>query len=295
MFQRLLQFPGALFHLALEARIRLAQLRGHAVELVGERLELVAGLDRDLRVEVAGADALRAFLQHADRPRHVPREPYGGEGGEKDTGDEQGDGAEYRGVERLVDLRHRLLDEHLPAERRRLGALQLLVTTGLDRRICSQDACAAEILCEHCERVFGIGRERGLDLLKARHVGLAQHEADVRIGDEVAAAVDDVGLALLADPDARDDVPDELEVHFRDRHRAGFAAGAHGDRHVGLGFLAEVHRPVPSLAGTRILEGRLARPVAIGAGLVHLETRHRELLASLGVDLRDVGNRVHHA
>ena len=53
---------------------------------------------------------------------------------------------------------------------------------------------------------------------QVRQIGLAQHEADVGIGDQEAVAVDDVRLALVADLDARHDVPDELEVHVGDRH-----------------------------------------------------------------------------
>ena len=107
--------------------------------------------------------------------------------------------------------------------------------------------------------------------------------------------VDHVGLALLADADARHHVPDELQVHFGHRHRPGLAARAHRDRHVGLGLLAEVHRAEPGLAGARVLERRLLRAVLVRARGVHLEARHGELLAALRVDLRDVGHRRHHA
>ena len=55
------ELVGALLHLALEARVRLAQLRGHAIEAVGERLQLVAGMHFDRLVEVALADPLRAL------------------------------------------------------------------------------------------------------------------------------------------------------------------------------------------------------------------------------------------
>ena len=295
LFERLLQCCRTLFHFALEAGVPLAQLRGHGVELVGERLELVAGFHLDLRVEIASADALRAFLQHADRPRHAAREPHRRKGREEQAGHQHRDGADHGGVERLVDLDDRLLDEHFPAERRWPRALQRLVARRLDRREGREHAGAAEVLRQHGERVLGIGLERRLHLIEARHVGLAQHEADVRIGDEVPGAVDHVGLALLADLDARDDVPDELEVDLGHRHGARLAARAHRDRHVGLGLLAEVHRPIPGLARARVLERGLLRPVAVGARLVHLQARHRELLASLGVDLRDVGDRVHHA
>src|SRR3954468_23593414 len=62
--------------------------------------------------------------------------------------------------------------------------------------------------------------------------------------DQPAAAVDHEGLALLADLDLRDYVPDELQVHLGDAD-AGVTAGAcHGERHVGFGFAAEIHRAV---------------------------------------------------
>jgi hypothetical protein len=113
--------------------------------------------------------------------------------------------------------------------------------------------------------------------------------------DQEPRAVDDVGLALLSDLDARDHVPDELQVHLGHRYGPGLAARAHRDRHVGLGFLAEVHRPEPGLPGARVLERRVLRAVLVGAGDVHREARHRELFAALGVDLRDVGHRRHEA
>ena len=44
------------------------------VELVPERLQLVAGPDLDAMAEVAGADSRRAFLQRPDRRDHSPGE-----------------------------------------------------------------------------------------------------------------------------------------------------------------------------------------------------------------------------
>ena len=68
------------------------------------------------------------------------------------------------------------------------------------------------------------------------------------------------------------------------------AAGADGHRHVGLGLLAEVHRPVPGLAAPRLLEGRLARAVLARADHAHAQARLGDLLAPVGVDQRDVGD-----
>src|SRR5918999_5549125 len=125
----MLQLGSAFLDLSLQAAVRLAQLLGHAVELLGERLELVAGADLDLLVELARADALRAFLQRVDRAHHVAREVQRGERRKEKTGDDQRDGAKDGGVERGVDLGHRLLDEYFPSENaRRRPACGLLAS-----------------------------------------------------------------------------------------------------------------------------------------------------------------------
>ena len=62
--QRLAQFMRPLLDLLLQARVAFLKPPRHVVELVGQRFELVAGLDRDALLEVAGADlrgALRAM------------------------------------------------------------------------------------------------------------------------------------------------------------------------------------------------------------------------------------------
>src|SRR5262249_13771205 len=81
-------------------------------------------------------------------------------------------------------------------------------------------------------------------LRELRHVGVAQHEADIGMRDQSSLRVDDVGMAALADLDLRDHIPDELEIDFGDAH-TGVAPGAgNGQRHVRLGFAAEIDRAV---------------------------------------------------
>ena len=58
-----LQLMCAFVDLALECRVGLLQLRSHAVELIAQRFELVAGRNRDAMTERAGADAGGARLQ----------------------------------------------------------------------------------------------------------------------------------------------------------------------------------------------------------------------------------------
>jgi hypothetical protein len=57
------QLLGALFDLPLQVGMGLLQAAGHVVELVGKRLDLVAGLDGDALAEVAAAEARGAGTQ----------------------------------------------------------------------------------------------------------------------------------------------------------------------------------------------------------------------------------------
>src|SRR5579871_2781116 len=77
------ELVGAFLDLALETRIRVLQLFGHAVELVGERLKFIARLDGDALREVAAADAGGAHPHGLDRNHHAPREEKAGQEGER--------------------------------------------------------------------------------------------------------------------------------------------------------------------------------------------------------------------
>src|SRR5438105_15467295 len=74
------------------------------------------------------------------------------------------------------------------------------------------------------------------------------------MGDQPSLCVDDVGVAALADLDLRDHVPDELEIDFRDAHTRVAPRAGDGQRHVWLGFAAEIDRPVIDLARHRFRE-----------------------------------------
>src|SRR4029078_7588466 len=66
------ELHGALLDLALERRVQVLKLCRHAVELIAERLKLVAGIDRYSLREIAATDPGRAVAQHADRNDHSP-------------------------------------------------------------------------------------------------------------------------------------------------------------------------------------------------------------------------------
>jgi hypothetical protein len=279
LLERARQLAGSLLDLALEPGVRLAQLRRHRVEAGGQRLQFVAGAHVDLLLELAGADALRAFGQRPDGTDHPARERQRAESGDGETAEEQKCRAQDRRVELRIDLRHRLLDENLPAQQ-------------VDRRGRCQHRVARRVIRNHRVLVgaAAAAADRRLHVREVGKIGLAQHQSDVRVGDQEAVAVDDVRLALVADLDPRHDVPYELEVDVGDRHRAVVAARADGDRHVRLGFLAEIHRPEPGLAPPRVTKRRLPPAIPARVDGIHAQPRDGELLATRGTELRDIGD-----
>ena len=83
--------------------------------------------------------------------------------------------------------------------------------------------------------------ERGPHLGELAHIGVLEHEADVRMGDQRALAIHHESSPCFADLDLRDDVPDELEVDVGHRHTPTATAGKRDDGkrhdHVRLGSL----------------------------------------------------------
>ena len=105
--------------------------------------------------------------------------------------------------------------------------------------------------------------------------------------------VDDEGLALLADLDLRDDVPDELQVHLGDADAGVAARAGHGERHVGLGLAAEIDRAVVDLLRHGFGELGVLGIIGADADRVHGEPRHPQLLLAAGVELGELGDRRH--
>src|SRR5436189_4014 len=80
--------------------------------------------------------------------------------------------------------------------------------------------CSVLLFCDR--RLFG---ECGLHLHELRHVGVAQHEADIGMRDQPALRTHDIGVAVFADLDLRHHVPNQLEIDLSDAD-AGVLAGA---------------------------------------------------------------------
>ena len=87
--QRFAQLMRALLDLLLQAGVGFLQPPRHVVELVGQHFELVAGLDRDALLEIAGADLRRAFAQPLDRHDHLARQEQAGEERQRQAADQQ--------------------------------------------------------------------------------------------------------------------------------------------------------------------------------------------------------------
>ena len=118
LLQRFGQLLRARLDFLLEVGVGLLQPSGHVVELIGQRLDFVAGLDGDALAEVAGAEAGGAGPQRLDRHHHAPRQEQAGGEGERQRAEEHQRGALERGIERRVGFLDRRLNEDVPAERR---------------------------------------------------------------------------------------------------------------------------------------------------------------------------------
>ena len=113
LLERVGELAGALLDLALEARVRLAQLRRHAVEALGEALRArrrcaprSSGRGSPSPMRCAPSDSVRIG-------RTMPRASASAPSAEiTRPASSSKPGAQDRRVELRVDLRHRLLDEH---------------------------------------------------------------------------------------------------------------------------------------------------------------------------------------
>ena len=111
--------------------------------------------------------------------------------------------------------------------------------------------------------------------------------------DQAALRVDHVGVAALADLDLRDHVPDQLEIDLGDAHAGVASRAGNGERHVRLGFAAEIDRSVIDLARCRFRELGIIGKIGAAADHVHGQARHPQPLLAGRVELRQLGNGGH--
>ena len=113
-----------------------------------------------------------------------------------------------------------------------------------------------------------------IHLSQAGHVGIAQNQADVWVRDQPPLRIDDIGMPALADLDLRDHIPDQLEIDLGDAYTGVAPCSGNSERHVRLGFAAEIDRAVVYFVRNRLREGRVLRHVSAAADHLHGEPRH---------------------
>ena len=216
LVDRLREIAGALLHLGFEARIGLVQLAGHAVELVGEFLQLVLGVDVDAMAEIAGAEPPRAGAQRRDRDQHAARQKRAGEDRDHEPEPDQQRDPHQLVADRRQRLRRRLLEEHGPAEfrhRARRGQHRMAVGIGARRQRPAPSGVIRAATCGRPRKILADLRALG---------GARQH---------LAAWIDHIGERGLADLGVAEEVGEEAQIDFGDGD-AGVEAGMrHRDRH----------------------------------------------------------------
>ncbi len=255
-----LELLRALLDFALERSIRILKPGSHAVELIAESLELIAGSDRDALGEIAAADPRGTVPQGLDRHDHSAGKEQAGENRKYESGKEQRRGTYNRGIERRVGLLDRQLDKYQPAEQRYLGMR--------GQHLSALDVVRHWLVFRpHCKPL----RARRQHLGKLRQVGILQHQTDVRMSDQATLGINDIPLSALADLDLGYHVPNEFEIHLRDDHTVVTAGAGHRQYHVRFGLLTEIDRAIIDLVRPGLDERRVAREILLAAELVHGE------------------------
>ena len=94
------------------------------------------------------------------------------------------------------------------------------------------------------------------------------------MSDQAPSRIDHIGLAVFANLDLRDDVPDELKIDFRDAHTGVASRTGERQRHVRLGFPAKINRTVVDLVFNGFGKLRLFGQVESAAYNVHSQARY---------------------
>ena len=262
------ELPGALFDFLLQLFMRLTEAPGHGVELIREHLKLVSGLNAHAMIEPAGGQLHGPGFKGLHRGSDSPRDHERAQRGQDER--QRGNDAQtsQARVDRRVGLRDRLLNDHRPPGRRH-------------RRGCCDNVRPGVVLREH----RAVPRA---DLRELREIAVLQNEFEIGMGDQPAAAVDDVGVPRAPEFDARHAFPYELQVDVGERDR--FRTPARRDRDAGIRL-----RPLAKVNGTEVKrpcagcdKARVVRMIGSRCDHVELRSRHEEFLAAEPVELTDI-------
>src|SRR5882672_2513034 len=101
--------------------------------------------------------------------------------------------------------------------------------------------------------------------------------------DQLACGIHDVGVAGLAEPHTRNNVPHEGKIGLRRHDSLVRRLLRNCDTHVRLGFLTKIDRAKVSLMRPRPSEARFARAIDSRPHTVHAATRDLEPLAPIPI------------
>jgi hypothetical protein len=137
------------------------------------------------------------------------------------------------------------------------------------------------------------GRAGRLDLRQTGEVSVAQHQADVGMGNKTALRIDEIGLPARAHLDLGYHVPDKLEIDLRDAHACVATRPGQRQRHVGLRLPAKIDGSVVNFVRNGFRELRVLGEVGLARHHVHGKARDAQLLVAGRIELRELGDRRH--
>ena len=111
--------------------------------------------------------------------------------------------------------------------------------------------------------------------------------------DQPPLRIDDIGMTTLAHLDLRDHVPDQLEIDLGHTYPGVTSGAGYGERHVRLGFPAEIDRSIVDFASHRLGELWFLRKVSPARHHVHGEARHPQPLLAARIELGQFGDSRH--
>ena len=266
------QIARARLDLGFEAGIGFLQLAGHAVELVGQFLQLVPGAHLDAMAEIAGAEPPRAGAQCGDRDQHPPRQHGAGENRDHEAEPDQQRDPHQLIPDRRQRLRGRLLVQHLPAEFRH-GAR------------CRQHLLAVEAGARGQRHAVRL--QQGCDLRQGGE--FLSHLRALRARQHLAARIDHIGVADLADLGLAEEIVEKAQVDLGQRHAGVDAGMRHRDRHERAGA-DEIGRCEGDALGVGLDKSDIAGKVGVAVGH-HLGARHPQQFAAGAAEKRQLAHR----
>ncbi len=273
LVDRAREVAGAFLDLGLEAGIGFLQLAGHAVELVGEFFQLVAGRHIDAMAEIAGAQPPRAGAQRGDRDQHPARQQGAGEDRDHEAKADQQRHPHQLVADRRQRQRGRLLEEHEPAVFRHRGG-------------CGQHGVAVGAGARHLGAA--VRRQQRGDLRQRREI-LGHLGALGRTRQHLAARIDHIGERRLADLRLAEEIRQKTQIDVGEGD-AGIEAGMrHRDRHQGPPT-AEIGGREADAAGHRFGEADVAGKIGAATDQ-HRGARQPKLLAAAAVQQAELVDR----